>query len=121
MSYRTGNSLVPDGSWTSFAPVASSGGALTGTSRYIQYRAVLSTTDPNQTPTLSSVSASYQAGPTDTTPPSVTARTPASGATNVPIATNVTATFSEPINPSTITTSSVRCGRRAPDPTFRRP
>ena len=27
MSYRTGNTFVPDGSWTSFAPVAASGGA----------------------------------------------------------------------------------------------
>ena len=55
LSYRTGNTLVPDGSWTSFTAVAASGGGLTGTSRYIQYRAVLSTTDPSQTPTLSSV------------------------------------------------------------------
>jgi hypothetical protein len=38
----------------------------------------------------------------DTTPPVVTAKTPASGATSVPTGTRVTATFSEPVQPATI-------------------
>ncbi len=69
---------------------------------------ILSTTDPSQTPTLSSVSVAYQAGAADTTAPSVTSRTPAAGATGVAVNANVTATFDEPIAPTTLTTSSVR-------------
>src|SRR5262249_3804755 len=42
----------------------------------------------------------------DTTPPTVTAVTPANGATNVSPSTSVTATFSEAMNASTITTST---------------
>jgi len=42
----------------------------------------------------------------DTTPPTVTATSPASGATNVPVTTSVTATFSEPMASGTITTST---------------
>jgi hypothetical protein len=42
----------------------------------------------------------------DTTPPSVTSTSPANGATGVSQGANVTATFSEGMDPSTITTSS---------------
>ena len=42
----------------------------------------------------------------DTTPPSVTSTSPANGATGVSQGPNVTATFSEDMDPSTITTSS---------------
>ena len=38
----------------------------------------------------------------DTTPPTITARSPADGATNVSTGANVTATFSEPMDPATI-------------------
>jgi hypothetical protein len=44
--------------------------------------------------------------PQDTTPPTVTAISPASGATGVAPTTTVTATFSEAMNASTITTST---------------
>jgi len=44
---------------------------------------------------------------TDTTAPTVSSVSPASGATNVSRATNVTATFSEAMNPDTLTTSTV--------------
>jgi hypothetical protein len=40
--------------------------------------------------------------PPDTTPPTVTARTPAAGATGVPVNTTVTATFSEPVQAGTV-------------------
>ena len=53
----------------------------------------------------------------DTTPPSITGRTPANGATAVALAANVTATFSEAMNPSTITTGTftlVRQGTTTP-------
>ena len=41
----------------------------------------------------------------DTTPPTVTSRTPADGATGVPTGTTVTATFSEPVQSGTISMS----------------
>jgi hypothetical protein len=45
--------------------------------------------------------------PVDTTPPTVTAITPASGATNVATTTTATVTFSEAMNAASITTSTV--------------
>ena len=42
----------------------------------------------------------------DTTPPTITGRTPAPNATGVPIGTDVTVTFDEPMDPSTITDST---------------
>jgi LmbE family N-acetylglucosaminyl deacetylase len=42
----------------------------------------------------------------DTTPPTVSARTPAAGAVNVSLGTSVSATFSEPIAPASVTTAS---------------
>ena len=44
--------------------------------------------------------------PADTTPPTVGSTTPASGATNVSTGTSVTATFSEPLDASTVTGTS---------------
>jgi hypothetical protein len=46
------------------------------------------------------------AGPPDTTPPTVTAATPTAGTTGVPIATAVTATFSEAMDAASIGTGS---------------
>lgn len=43
----------------------------------------------------------------DTIPPTVTTTTPADGATNVAIADNITATFSEPMNAVTLTAATV--------------
>jgi hypothetical protein len=48
--------------------------------------------------------------PSDTTPPSVVSTSPANGASNVAVGTTVTATFSEAMNASTITTSSFTLG-----------
>ena len=44
--------------------------------------------------------------PPDTTPPTVSGKSPASGATGVPTGTTVQATFSEAMNAATISTSS---------------
>ena len=55
MSVRTGNTPTPDLTWSAFTPIASSGDDIPGNSRYVQYRAALSTTDPNLTPTLNDV------------------------------------------------------------------
>jgi lysophospholipase L1-like esterase len=45
--------------------------------------------------------------PVDTTEPTVTSRSPLSGATGVATSANVTATFSEPLNPTTVTSTNV--------------
>ena len=41
ISVRIGNTPTPDGSWSSFTPIATSGGDISGNSRYVQYRAQL--------------------------------------------------------------------------------
>jgi hypothetical protein len=55
VSYRTGNTATPDATWTAFAPVSASGGALAGSSRYIQYSVQESTTNTAQTPAVKDV------------------------------------------------------------------
>ena len=59
VSVRTGDTATPDQSWSAFSPIASSGNDIPGASRYIQYRAQLSTSDPASTPTLNNVSITY--------------------------------------------------------------
>jgi hypothetical protein len=56
MSVRMGNTPSPDGTWTGFAGVAASGDVVGGSSRYVQYQAVLTTSDPAATPALRDVS-----------------------------------------------------------------
>ncbi|MCU1263391.1 MAG: hypothetical protein JWO80_6276, partial [Bryobacterales bacterium] len=56
MSVRTGNTPVPDGTWSAFTtPTTQSGTPVSGSSRYIQYRATLSTSNTTQTVTLRDV------------------------------------------------------------------
>jgi hypothetical protein len=57
---RTGNTPVPDGSWSAFATITNSGDDVAGSSRYIQYEVVLSTTDPNVTPVLRQIAIAFQ-------------------------------------------------------------
>ena len=66
LSVRTGDTATPDESWSAFSPIAFSGGEIPGPSRYIQYRAQLSTSDQASTPTLGDVSITYSTPP-DTT------------------------------------------------------
>ncbi|HXI27390.1 MAG TPA: N,N-dimethylformamidase beta subunit family domain-containing protein, partial [Vicinamibacterales bacterium] len=54
IAVRTGNTAVPDATWSDFQPM-SSGGPLTLNSQYIQYRAVLATTDAAVTPALEDI------------------------------------------------------------------
>ena len=63
---RTGNTPVPDGTWSAFAPV-SNGGAIAASARYIQYRADLATSDGALTPELADVTLTCSA--CDATPP----------------------------------------------------
>ena len=90
--------------WTAFAPVAN-GGAIGGNSRYIQYRATFATSAPDRTAELSAVTLGYTTE-SDVGAPTITSRTPAAGATGVSIGSNVTVTFSEPMDPATITSAT---------------
>src|SRR3954468_3792173 len=69
-SVRTGNTPVPDASWTPYRALPASGAPIGGASRYLQYRAVLSTTDAASTPELQEVSVQYHAmvATTDSSP-----------------------------------------------------
>ena len=102
------NTPTPDGSWSGFTPIAASGGDVAGNSRYLQYRAELSTSDPGNTPSL-------ERGDGRATRPARTPRRPRSSSA-APLRTppastpaaNVAAQFSEPMDPSTIDSSSFR-------------
>jgi hypothetical protein len=57
ISVSTGNTPNPnDGSWSSFTPVKAPGTAVNSTSRYIQYKVELATTDKKVSPVLKKVS-----------------------------------------------------------------
>jgi hypothetical protein len=79
LSVRTGDTPTPDASWSTFAPIASSGGDIPGPgrSRYLQYRAELTTGDADRAPVLEEVSVGYSP---DAPPPRpvITATDPAS-------------------------------------------
>jgi large repetitive protein len=62
ISVRQGNTPTPDGTWTVFTPLAGSGTTIGGSYRYLQYRAQLSTTTPNQTPVLQDITIRYSPG-----------------------------------------------------------
>ncbi|MBN8655678.1 MAG: DUF4082 domain-containing protein, partial [Anaerolineae bacterium] len=100
-SYRIGNTPTPDGTWTSFSPVPTSGAALSGNTRYIQYQTVLATSNNLITPVLEDVSITYSLG-ADITPPTIIGRDPAPNETDVDETTDITVTFSEPMDPTTI-------------------
>jgi len=55
LSVRTGNTPSPDGTWSAFTVLPSSGAPIGSSARYLQYRAQLATTAPGQTPVLQSV------------------------------------------------------------------
>ena len=80
ISQRQGDTPTPDGSWTSFTTIPSSGSTVGGTSRYIQYRAELSTTDPAQTPVLEDIV--FTCGPPVAVPASITVKGNSTAITN---------------------------------------
>ena len=61
ISVRTGGSPVPDGNWTAFVPVGA--GPLDLSSRYIQYRAEMTSSDPDSTPVLEDIIISTGSAP----------------------------------------------------------
>ena len=95
MQTRSGDTPVPGETWTAFAPI-DNGAATSHTSRYIQYRAVLATSDTTQTPVIGDVAISYTFG-ADVTRPVITGQTPVPGATSVGLSADVHVAFSEPI------------------------
>ena len=105
MMVRMGNTATPDSTWTDWIPMSASGANIGGASRYMQYEAILSTTDPNQTPALENVSISYNFG-ADTVPPTLISSTPAANASNVSLLSGVTLKFSELMNAATISNTS---------------
>ncbi|MCW5920770.1 MAG: DUF4082 domain-containing protein [Saprospiraceae bacterium] len=52
---RQGDTPTPDGTWTAFSAIPSNGANIGGTSRYIQYRADLSTSNAAHTPVLEGI------------------------------------------------------------------
>uniref|UniRef100_A0A832I353 DUF4082 domain-containing protein n=1 Tax=Eiseniibacteriota bacterium TaxID=2212470 RepID=A0A832I353_UNCEI len=81
MAVRRGDTPSPDSSWSAFQPVASSGDIVGGTSRYVQVRAQLSSSDPAATPALRDVSLACTVC-TETTPPAAIANLVATGTGN---------------------------------------
>jgi hypothetical protein len=59
ITYRTGNSPVPDASWTPFTALGTAG-ALTGSSRYIQYMVQMTTTNPAKAPAVQDVTVQFK-------------------------------------------------------------
>ncbi len=55
MQVRTGNTPTPDGSWSTFTPLATSGTFVGRQSRYVQYRVDLATSNAAVTPVLRDV------------------------------------------------------------------
>src|SRR5207247_8389297 len=52
LSVRSGDTPTPDGSWSAFAPLAGPGAIVGQTGRYLQYRAILGTSNAELTPAL---------------------------------------------------------------------
>ncbi len=107
MDVRTGDTPSPDSSWTAFAAIAA-GQDVPNASRYLQYRVRLTTGNGYATPTLSDVLLPYATVPPtpDTTPPVITGRSPAAGATNTSVGVDVIVTFDGAMAPATFTTST---------------
>jgi methionine-rich copper-binding protein CopC len=66
VSARAGSTSRPDGSWTPFTPLSGSGASLEkalGSSRYIQYRVEMTTSDPTRTPRLDAIGFTHKGGP----------------------------------------------------------
>ena len=95
VTVRTGNSPTPDGTWSTFAPLAASGASVGANARYLQYR-VSSTTAGSATPVFRDISFQVSGGPPgpDTTPPTITAVTPAPAANGT--SATITWTTNEP-------------------------
>ena len=59
VTYRTGATPVPDGTWTSFTALGT-GGLMTGSSRYVQFAIQMTTTAAAKTPVISAVTVQWK-------------------------------------------------------------
>lgn len=59
LSVRTGDTPVPDASWTGFVTIPTSGASIGASSQYLQYRVELATSVVGQTPTVMDVTVGY--------------------------------------------------------------
>jgi hypothetical protein len=90
------------GNTATFTPAAN----LAGSTQY-RARIASSVTDAAGNALGSNFSWQFTTGPApDTTPPSVSSTTPANSASDVPVNSSIMATFSEPMNNSTLTTAT---------------
>src|SRR5207247_8998722 len=71
MEVRTGDTPAPDITWSGYTTVSSPGDPVNRASKYIQYRATLSTTSPDVTPELRSVTVNHVVGSPNTPPVAV--------------------------------------------------
>jgi hypothetical protein len=55
VSVRSGETAIPDATWSAFTIVGSPGAAAAVSGRYVQYRLELSTSSPGQTPLIRDV------------------------------------------------------------------
>ncbi len=106
MSVRTGDTPVPNGSWSSYTPMTY-GEPIGRSSRYLQYQAVLVSPDITKTPILRQVAFGYVHHP-DVIPPTIVGQSPAPGAIDVAQNTNIDITFSEAMNSGTINGTTIR-------------
>ena len=103
LSARAGSTPTPDGSWSSFTPIAaSSGGDIPGHLALHPVPRDLSSGSTAKTPELSQSRSDARRARTPPRRRRSPERTPAPNATDVPRDTNVTAQFSEAMNPATI-------------------
>jgi hypothetical protein len=68
ISVRTGNTEIPDETWTAFMPISSSGNEVGMNARYIQYQASLSTTNTAFSPVFKDISFNCADLPSEQTP-----------------------------------------------------
>src|SRR3989441_370925 len=111
--FKLATSTSPAGPWTTFLGFDGLPGTFytaPGTAvfaghdgqQYFRWRAYLATGDVRQTPALNDVGVNYVC---PVAPPTITATSPASGATGVAQTADIVVTFSEPMNRSTVTFS----------------
>jgi len=98
---RSGLVAVPDPTWSDWAAVAGPSIA-SPDGRYVQYRATLTTPDASVTPRFEDVEVCYQEAYVDDVPPVVISNTPLADAVHVPVYADVTALFSEDLDPATV-------------------
>ena len=105
---RVGNSPDPDATWSEFLPIAASGDLLGVASRYVQYRAELTSNSALVTPLLEDISLRYSAAVADSTPPQLTSQSPPPNSPEVGLASVIEATFSDLIDPATVNSGTFR-------------